>query len=280
MAGDSGMSSASRVFVLVITFVAVAGLLIGLMGNLFSANQGSYSSKSNYESIGGVDFKVFKNRWSTEVGYYINNGTDSDGYPNVLDHYDSAHSAAQGMKQFSYSGETSVQAQIVRGNTNYDPLSDAESQVYEDFIIFDKTNGWSARSRYSIDYTNITGYNSSGTRIDNGLWSSGSSVQFLFKLTENPASPELPYTCWLNVTPTVTTQLAFANAVWSNHYTIKLKLQVDLSSPKTSVWTVMGQVLTLQLPETPFVISVLLAVPFWSAIAMAVITIIKAWWIW
>jgi hypothetical protein len=66
------------------------------------------------------------------------------------------------------------------------------------------------------------------------------------------------------------------NLVWAGQYNIRVAVNTDIAGSaemNASMWTILGQILTLQLPDVSPTVNLLLAVPIWAAMGFMVFTI-------
>jgi hypothetical protein len=145
--------------------------------------------------------------------------------------------------EFTYSDWEYLTVRLVRDCDTTKPFTASDEDAkYNDFVYIHAKadSGWFAGNRYlAMDYHGLT----ISTATNN----------------TNPAD--------------------HINAVWAGNYNIKIAYNTEISDEarmSSSMWTILGQILTLQLPNINPVVNLLLAVPVWAAFGFMIFAIFRS----
>jgi len=264
----SGVPDVTPTLIVAFTFVAVGGLMIGLMadGGLFgNQDKGYYNYAHGKEIINGEEFTMFLNSSDSDEGYDISDA-------NVLDAYD--HDASPPYRlMFHQTGFTHIHMEIIRDSTDYQHSlfnQKGKKGEFKDYVCWDRISGfmnfhWEARSLDQI-----------AKMFDNSTMNNTVAITFTAHLEYVAV-----FTGAHDLGNGTTTYVQFTQDLYDNNYTVRLGANAD-SDPhgKTSVWGWIGRMMTLRLPDMPEYLSLIIAVPFWVAIGMVVYSLVKSWWPW
>lgn len=208
-----------------------------------------WEQSEGWELIGGVDYNVLE----PTSGYLVSSAN----------HTTNPYTDAAGKTfDFVFSDWDTFAVRLVRNCSIISKYP--EDDKYDDFVYIhcrDKS-GWFAGNRYvAIDFHTIT------TRF---LSNNVSYAYFnIFKSN---------FTIIFE-TPTNSTNPAdHINSVWFGNYRFYVAANSeigDASRMSSSMWTILGQILTLQLPDVNRIVNLLLAVPIWAALGFFLFTVLS-----
>lgn len=279
-----------------VTFVMIAAFIISMLPALFNANAVSNHIKTGYDAIGGVEYTMFTPD-STDTGgtigsfnvsgHYVqeyNNDTvtggpfhsdwriamdpdlDTDEYVSLDD---IVHLSFYDTKADPITHHR-IDVFIVRNWTYYylgapsDPGDPTQSWVkYRDFFFIReyKWDGSWFNPAGPNSYT-VLSFDSVAANVDA---SKGTSETYF--MAKSNLSLFIKYTS--NVKN-------YYSDLTSNHFVIGVgSWWGNDQVARTSMWSMLGQLLTLSLPEVDPIVNVIMAIPFWIAITFTAVTVIS-----
>lgn len=241
-------------FIMAASFLIVIIVLTGTMKMMLLAAEGAFDSAESWETIGGIDYELI----IPTQGYNItaNNITQ--------DPFDDA-------KKLDYEpdGWEYLTIRIVRNSSYERPW-----WAVDDWIVARNTNKWKQASLYS-DFLLIHGKVDSHQKwlalplsslTDGERIADNKSIAYFSMLKAN----------FTIIAQTAGTESDHSQMIDANNYNLKIAVNsLWLSLASGSLFTILGQIMTMQLPNTDAVTSWLLAVPFWAAMGFMVFTLIS-----
>lgn len=213
-----------------------------------------WEQSEGWDLIGGVDYNLLE----PTSGYNVT----------IANHTGNPYTDVDAKTfDFVFSDWDTFAVRLVRDSwIGYPPYLSkyTEDSKYEDFIYIHcrDTGGWFGGNRYvAIDYHSMT------TRfLTNNL-----SYAYFTVFKSN-------FTVMLETATNSTNPADHINAIWFGNYRLYIAVNAeigDASRMSASMWTILGQILSLQLPETTRIINLLLAIPIWAAMGFMVFTILS-----
>lgn len=236
------------VFIFAATFIVIGAFMISIMAPLFaSADRGDFTQLKNYEMVGSTGYLVYE----PFEGYNVTTA-------NVTDDNDPVS-----IEIFTNDTVSDREVWMVRDYVYEDDggLSIPVMFCHKDFFVVHSEWGgfwFHHRELLVFDYATI---------IANQVERTNQSVT-PFKITTGP-DEVLIITTFGNYT-------TFAECVWSNTFNIMVgqpTVVVDLA--ETSMWAILGQLMTASLPNVSPVMNLLIAVPFNASLGFMVFTVIS-----
>ena len=240
--GEAGLAGA---FVLLATFIGVGAVIIGSTMDLARSNlindAGDWSYLEGYQIIGEIEYNM-----SAPIL-----GWNATGL-NATDVWD--HEADENLHFVSEYEEITVG--IIRDNDLYGYLYHGlprDETLYQDFFMMFAEWGWWSNDDTPISFDAV--------------------VENQVPLSNQSATPfYLHNVKYSLVITTPGTTADFETDLYSGIFNVKIGIPTwgtdSLSS--TSMWTVIGQLMTASLPDVHPVINIMLAIPFWSAMVVMV----------
>lgn len=250
-----------------VAFIGVGILLLGVMNQVFYLAEvgGSVEDLEGWEYIGGR--LIDMNTVTPADGYDV---TPADvagsGY---FDGYRADEGTVFVFNDPALSPPKDMNVKVVRDNIYYHPGAwlDKKQQKYRDMIIVQSWRGWDYK--YSaISYQTIASKFSSATNM--------SMVDFKMKSEK--------YTLIVNITvdwepvPDQRNQDYFIERLWGNDFHVSIGIPAFTDDPdlaKESMWAMIWQALTMDLPGVPAVIQPFITIPFWIAIGFCAFTLVS-----
>ncbi len=164
---------------------------------------------------------------------------------------------------FTFSDWDTFSVRLVRDCDTTKPFTHSDEDAkYDDFVYIHARDigGWFGGNRFvAISYDSLT------TRFvsDNVSY----SYFTIFKTN---------FTILLETNTNSSNPSDHINAVWAGNYRFYIAVNTEIGDQarmSSSMWTILGQILTLQLPNVNRIVNLLLAVPIWAALGFMVFTI-------
>jgi len=254
---NSGAEKITHIVVLLITFIGVTSLLLGIITPLIIlADKGSYSELRDYEIIGGEPYSF----WMPEYDITSANVTNEawvDIDTDLCFYYD----LEEGYEDY----DNRTPFFVVRNNINYDPdwllthpfySTIVYRHIYNDFIYIFQSYGWYSKRAIAFSYDDI---------IFNQITTSNYSVN-------NFAFGDLGFTLFVT-TPGIADD--FSADLWDNNFKLKLGISHFPKYEEISIWSSIGQILTLSLPGLIYPLNLLIGIVFWATIGIVALTLIS-----
>lgn len=239
-------------------FVMAAALLIAIIvlqttiaaAILRNTPTAKWDSAQGWDLVGGVEYT---------------NLEPSGGYPVTMANHTKNPYTDNAAKtfDFTFSDWDTFAVRLVRDCDTTKPFTaDNEDKKYDDFIFIHARDigGWFGGNRYvAISYDSVT------TRFvtNNVSYAYFSIFHTNFTvLLETPTNSTNPHD--------------HINSVWAGNYRFYIAVNTDIGDQarmSSSMWTILTQILTLQLPNVNPILNLLMAVPIWAALGFMVFTI-------
>lgn len=263
--GDQeGLAALVPVLVFVAAFIVISTTIIASMQDAFAEAEGG---RWQYASGQGLYGDMTFNLWQPVAGFDILDMT-------IIDRYDSFRGdEEEASREIFYVADPDEDDRYLVNVINDNELWDVgwvnllgftdERRLYEDYIMVAQEYGWFSVEYKAISYEQIK---------DGNLGNEGNTSLVPFTIHDRDLT-------LIVQTPENATGASFQTCVNLNLFNIKIG-QVDSDNFTTmahsSVWNILGQMLTMQLPEsTPFV-DILIAVPMWTGIAFVFFIIARS----
>ena len=240
-------------FVLVASFLLITVMVIAGMTQFFQTASGQWDEVKGTLMVGATEFTL---RNPIE-GWNIDND-------NITDRWD--HEASE--NAYFYEDEAGEDDQMVLGFIRdnalfgrpewYIGVVPADEQLYEDYIMIYTEFGWWDHDEWAISYETV---------IDNQITNSNISI------TEFGIRHNTTFALIITVDgpPGI-----FGASFWSNNFNVKLAVpDYEDDIAYTSMWAILGQVMTASLPDVGFEINLILGATFYAGIGMMVFTVIS-----
>ncbi len=256
------------VVIFTVTLLAISALLVGNLSVMFQESEdiGILNIPSNYEILGGEPYLF----WNPFDGFKV---TDNDVLPWCKGGWTTEFIF------YSYGGAVGdfnrTTAYVVRDNTHYNPDVDPRrltgmgigsnevdyyAEIYEDFIYLAQKY-WAGiaffeRHAVSFPFDTIIRNQISGTNYSTLDYRFGDNSYTLIIRTplSNPS--------W------------FDEYLYNNDFTMFLGINQSPTIDDASLWVIVGQILTGNLPDMQPTIGYIIAIPLWAAISFTTMTLI------
>ena len=237
-------------FVLIASFILITVMVIASMAAFFQTASGQWDEVKGTLMVGATEYTLR----NPEQGWNIT-------LDNVTDRWD--HEADE--NAYFYKDEPGEDDQmvvgIIRDNAYFGATYGGRSfdeALYEDFIMVYTEFGWWDNDEWPISYQTI---------LSNKIVNSNISV------TEFGIRHNTTYA--LIITVDAPADL-FGAGLWSSNYNIKLGLpDYEADIAYTSMWTVLGQVMTASLPDVTPEVNLIIGATMYAGIGMIVFTVIS-----
>lgn len=237
------------VFIFCATFIVIGAFVVTQMAPLFASadRNGDFTVLANYELIGDTGYLLYE----PFIGYNVTSANVTDDNTAASDEI------------FTNETVSDRWVSIVR---DYIYESDGElalpaQEGHSDFIsIWTEWGPWYNHhiARIVIDYTDIQENIVSGTN---------QSVT-PFQISNGPME--------VLIITTQGNETDFSSYLWANTYNICMGQPAEPTDlADSSMWTILGQLMTASLPNVHPIINFMITVPFWSCIGFMVFTIIS-----
>lgn len=232
-------------FVFAATFIAVSALFIGLMHQtvLEGTAAGDWRELSGYTVIGEVEYVALDPAGGYNASYYVQEFFAWDADANLAFDGDAV-------------GVRDCEVSIVRDNYYYWGWGDYEN-LYQDFIMVNAEWGWFSSDHVALSYEALYAGHVDGTN---------QSISYVIVGDQN----------YSIIITTPGSSDAFAVMLYEDRYNIQVAVLGGWENlAETSMWTVLSQLLTAQLPDVHPVLNILIAVPFWATIGFVAAMVIS-----
>jgi len=225
----------------VVVFVAVCALLVAMVNQYYAENafggQAEYST--GYQTIGGLTYDML----DPAGGYVV-----SEDY--IESHVDTADGDV-----FIFEDVT---VQLVRDNSIYAPWTGFETAEYHDFFWLSVEYGWWTIKSDALPFETILNNYDGETNVSiNDVALGHRSYTFFVQGTGGGAG-------------------SFAQSLDANLINVSIGVDLETALAHNSLWSTLGQILTLQLVDTHWTINLLVAVPIWTAIGVLAFQVIRS----
>jgi len=246
-----GVDELIGVFVFVAVFIVITALLISLMQASIVAGRdaGSFNIYEGTEIIAGREYGMM----DPDGGY---NFTEADS----LESWD--HDAAESVffDDTTLTDDT-IEVQLVMGHEIPTVrLYEVQEDLYEDFLMFYTEWGWWSNDEVAVSFPRIISSQVAGTNMSLvSIWLHNNNYT-LFVMT--PGSPEF--------------HKLFVDM---GAFNVRLGLLLDddfESLKKSSMWTILGQLMTASIPDVHPVVNYFISVPFWASVGFLAVMVVRA----
>jgi hypothetical protein len=250
-----GVETLLPLFVMAATMLTTIIIISGGIGAMLVRNQPTayWDQPQSWALIGDVEYAAT----DPTAGYNVT----------LYNHTQNPYTDNASRKfEFTYSDWEYLTVRLVRDCDTTKPFTASDEDAkYNDFVYIHAKadSGWFAGNRYlAMDYHGLT------TRF---VQQNISYAYFsMFKTN---------FTILISTATNNTNPADHINAVWAGNYNIKIAYNTEISDEarmSSSMWTILGQILTLQLPNINPVVNLLLAVPVWAAFGFMIFAIFRS----
>ena len=230
--------------VFLVVFVAVTALLVGFITQFYQENAfgGSADYSTGYSTIGGITYDML----DPADGYQV---TPDD----IVRWIDMGDPESEEFPVFTFED---LQLQVCNENIFYAPWDGFKIHEFRDFIWFKVSYGWWTVKVCALPFETI---------LENYQDETNTSINDI-------ALGHRSYTVFIQAPgPT----LGFEPALYSGNLNISVGVNLEDALAHNSMWSTLGQVLTMQLPDTHWIVNLLIAIPLWTAIGVLAFIVIK-----
>jgi len=256
----------TKPFIIILTFIATSAMLITITSEVTSWN---YNPKSDellegWETIGGFDYNFWLNDDDLTTGYDVDPADDAvnDLQDSLLEtdlwlktEYDEGDDYYKFEPPYGNSPE--IRVWIIRNNTCYRDGSTLWWRLAEDFFLLTRhTQQWPINNvrRAVIPFDDV----------------------FRSDLSDNRTYVSVKLGQLSNVTLFLNASSDLAEAIQYNfNYTVRIGTPFGTQIATASMWTALGQLLTLRLPNCHPALNALMAIPLWAGIGFLAVTIVS-----
>jgi hypothetical protein len=227
--------------VFLVTFVAVSALMVGLVNQYYAmaAFGGQADFSTGYQTIGGITYDML----DPALGYALS----TEDAESIVDLDDGTVFVFE-----------DLECQLVRDNDVYAPWTPALITHFKDFFWFKVSYGWFSIRVAALPFETILANYDGETNVSvNDLALGHRSYTFFVQGLSGGAS-------------------TFAQSLDANLINISVGVNLEDALAHNSLWSTLGQILTLQLPDTHWIINLLMAVPIWTAIGVLAFLAIRS----
>lgn len=236
--------------ILMASFILITIMIMATMTSFFQTASGQWEEIRGTLLIGAVEYTLRE----PILGWEIDND-------NITDRW--VHDASE--NAYFYEDAPGEDDQIVVGfirDNAYmgDPLGigqQTDSTLFKDFVMIYTEFGWWDNDEWPISYQ---------TLIRNQVPNSNYSV------TEFGIRHNTTYA--LIITTNGPAEL-FEASIWSNFFNVKLGIpDYDTNIGYTSMWTILGQIMTASLPNVGYEVNLIIGATVYSGIGIVVFTVV------
>jgi hypothetical protein len=238
------------VFIFAATFIIIGALMIGLMQPLFaSADRGEFNQLSNYEMIGSIGYLLY----DPNDGYDLTSANVTDDgttdIPLVFTNDSVSDRWVWAVRDYIYWED-------IPANEDARP----EFYNHQDFLaIWTEWGPWYNHHirLLVVDYETVVSKQIVGLNQSAVPFSIAGTSEVLIITTPGNASE-------------------FETVLWSNNFNIRMgqpAFSTDVAS--TSMWAILGQLMTASLPNVHPIVNILITIPFNACLGFMVFTIVS-----
>lgn len=238
-------------FILMASFIVITIMVLASMTAFFQTASGSWEEITGTLLVGSTEYTLR----NPELGWNITSANVTDRWAHEADENAYFYKDAPGEDDQLVVG-------FIRDNAYMgDPLGIGEmtdSTLYSDFVMIYTEFGWWDHDDWPISYMTIQ-----ANRVGNSNIS----------VTEFGIRHNTTYA--LIITVDAPGEL-FAVGLWANSFNVKLGVPEgtdDLAG--TSMWTVLGQVMTASIPDVTPEVNIILGATIYAGIGMIVFTVVS-----
>ena len=239
-------------FVLLASFILITIMVIASMAAFFQVSGGQWDEVPRTMMVGTTEYTL---RNPVE-GWNITND-------NVVDRWDHEADENVAFYEDDPGEDDELVVGFIRDNAYFDSSFawarvGADSMLYKDFIMVYTEFGWYDNDEWPISYETI---------IYNKVLNSNVSV-VEFGIRHNT-------TMALIITVDAPEEL-FATYLWENNFNVKIGIpDYDPDIAYTSMWTILGQVMTASLPEVGYEVNLIIGATVYAGLGMIIFTVIS-----
>lgn len=260
---EHGDESLHGSFIIVSTFIGLGIVLIGLTSSIqyYGISRSDYLQ--GWETIGGLEYS----KWLPTYGYNVTpNDTQIDNdainHPFHLAEYHYNDPDYYYAFNVPYGSGHAVRVFVIRNNSGFDPGSNKWWERDEDFFLLTRlTNDWPYPNTRvaTVPFNDLIEHAGEGGAVSDYNYSMAAVM--LGKLN---------CTLFVNSASNLSERL-YAN----DNYTLRIGTEFGTQLGRASMWTVLGQLLTMRLPQVHWAVQAVLAIPIWAGIGFMAVTIIS-----
>lgn len=240
-------------FILMASFILITVMVIASMASFLQMASGSWEEITGTLLIGSTEYTMR----NPEIGWNI---TDA----NVTDRWD--HEASENALFYEDEPEEDDQliVGIIRDNALFGVPEYAfgvvpyDEKLYLDYIMIYTEFGWWDHDEWAISYETIVDNQMSASNISVTEFGIRHNTTFALIVTVDGEPDD------------------FDDELWDNNFNIKIGIpDYEEDIAYTSMWTVLGQVMTASLPDVTPEVNLIIGATMYAGIGMIVFTVIS-----
>ena len=238
-------------FVLIASFILITVMVITSMAAFLQTASGNWDEVKGTKLIGTTEYTLR----NPLLGWNITNDNVTDRWDHEADENVAFYEDAPGESDEIVCG-------FVRDNAYFGKYLPGEVpfydwQTYEDFIMIYTEFGWFDNDDWAISYETIAANKIVNSNVSLTEFGLRHNTTFALIITVD-GPPEV-----------------FGAGLWSNNFNIKIGLpDYDDDIGYTSMWTVLGQVMTASLPDVGYEVNMIIGATVYAGLGMVVFTVI------
>lgn len=246
------------VFIFLATFIGITILLVQQMSTFItSVDPGDFQQLQGYSVIGGRQYVA----WEPVEGYNVTMANTTHSFQAAV----ASHGSVPANKTLVFTSaedDNDIIWGMVRGNEYYGSSwleypGPQKHTLFLDYFWIYQDQGWGDRPLRVISYDTI---------IEHQVGVLNESL-VEFGLSGHK------YALWVR---TPGNGAAHSTYIENNVFNVALVYPVIDEDAKVSMWTILGQILTLQLPDTHWFVQIIMAIPLWASIGFMAFLIIRS----
>lgn len=241
-------------------FIGITAILITASASIQDYATVTEEHLEGWDTVGGLTYNMWtptSGRTVTPNDTQIDTSDINNPYHTLSYHYDDASRFYAFAAPYGESHD--VRVFVFRNSSDYHSGSDHYWEQAYDFFLVTRTQNWwfwTVPRVAVVPFTTLIAH-----KIDNNR----SSISVMLDKTN----------VTLFVSTTNTTGSLASRLYQDDNYTIGIGTRLGEALGSASMWTVLGQLLTMRLPDTHPVIQLVLAIPFWAGLGFMAITIVS-----
>jgi len=249
------LGPAMKPLIIALAFVLFSSFVVSEMEA--TRVSGETDIDTGWDTLGGLNYSL----WNPNTGAAITNASVRNLVSTPL----IATPAAKFYKPGGASSDKdAIKVYIVRDNWLYNPHDRDDTLRYKDFLYFRQDIGTEYLGIMFHKYRDASVSYSQFADVKDNL----SRVSFMLGHKN--------MTVFINAPDG-----NFSSNLWWNNYTLYLGMGVGFENyGRMGIWTMLGKLMTLQLPDTPKAINFIIALPIWASIAFVGVILIRSWLPW
>ena len=238
--------------ILMASFILITIMVIATMTSFFQTASGQWEEIRGTLLIGSVEYTLR----NPDTGWNIDND-------NVTDRWD--HEASENAYFYQDTPEEDDQMVLgfIRDNAYfgrpewYIGVVPEDEQLYEDYIMIYTEFGWWDHDEWAISYETVVANKVSNSNVSITEFGIRHNTTYVLIVTvDGPAA-------------------MFDSAFWNNDFNVKLGTpDIEENIGYTSMWTILGQIMTASLPNVGYEINLIIGATVYSGIGIIVFTVV------